>query len=67
MNKDCFETFYKEYDELILHLKCGEKFEVHSHDVELKDCHIVNDKDEDGTVIPYDSIVAVDWHESGWE
>lgn len=67
MDKDCFRKFYEEYHELILHLKCGEKFEVHCHDVELEDCHIVNDKGEDGTAIPYDSIVAVDWHESGWE
>ena len=65
MNKECIETYLEDCGEVMVYTCGGEKFELHLHDVELKDCHILIDKDEEKHVIAYDHITSLDVHESG--
>ena len=65
MNKNCIENYFDECGEIMVYTCDGESFELHQHDTDFEDCHIVIDKDEEKHLIGYDHIVSVDVHESG--
>jgi hypothetical protein len=65
MNKDCIENYLDSCGEVMVYMCDGESFELHQHDTQLKNCHILIDKDEEKHVVDYDHIVSLDVHESG--
>lgn len=65
--EDIIEKHLDDAGEVILHVECGDKLEIHKHDTRLNGNHIIVDKDEERHIVFYDSITAFDVHESGWE
>jgi hypothetical protein len=65
MNKDCIVNYLNSCGEVMVYMCDGESFELHQHDTQLKNCHILIDKDEEKHVVDYDHIVSLDVHESG--
>lgn len=65
--KEVIKEHFEECGEVILHSRCGDQLEIHLHDTELKDNHVLVDKGEERHVLFYSDISAVDVHESGWE
>lgn len=65
MNKDCIAEYFEECGEVMVYTCDGEVFELHQHDTELKDCHILIDKGEEKHLVNYDRITSLDVHESG--
>lgn len=67
MKKNIIKDQFDETGELILHVACGDKMEIHQHDTQLYDDYLIVDKEEERHVVFYDSVTAFDVHESGWE
>jgi len=67
MNKKIIESYLNECGEVQIYTCDGEVFELHQHDTEMNNSHILIDKDEEKHVIDYEHVVSLDVHESGRE
>lgn len=67
MNKSIIEKYLGDCGEVLIYTCDGETFELHQHDTELENTHILIDKDEEKHVIDYEHVVSLDVHESGRE